>query len=66
MNVTPYDTDGNTSNWSTAEQDVVRDVWARVAEDYAPFDVDVTTQAPAAGGDHPVRFVRPAVRHARR
>ncbi|WP_405063069.1 PPC domain-containing protein [Kribbella sp. NBC_01505] len=47
VNVTPYDTDGNTGNWSTAEQDVVRDVWARVAEDYAPFDVDVTTQAPA-------------------
>jgi hypothetical protein len=47
VTVTPYDTDGNPSNWSTAEQDVVRDVWARVAEDYAPFDVDVTTQEPA-------------------
>ena len=47
VNVTPYDTNGNTSTWSTAEQDVVRDVWARIAEDYAPFDVDVTTQAPA-------------------
>ncbi|MEV6284513.1 zinc-dependent metalloprotease family protein [Kribbella sp. NPDC051770] len=47
VNVAAYDTDGNTSNWSTAEQDVVRDVWARIAEDYAPFDVDVTTQAPA-------------------
>ncbi|GAA0575411.1 hypothetical protein HPO96_16090 [Kribbella sandramycini] len=47
VNVTAYDTDGNTNNWSTAEQDVVRDVWARIAEDYAPFDVDVTTQAPA-------------------
>jgi hypothetical protein len=46
VNVTPYDTDGNPSNWSTAEQDVVREVWARVSEDYAPFDVDVTTQAP--------------------
>ncbi|MFC6158066.1 M12 family metallo-peptidase [Kribbella jiaozuonensis] len=48
VNVTPYDTDGNPNNWSTAEQDVVRDVWARVAEDYAPFDVDVTTQQPTA------------------
>ncbi len=47
VNVTPYDTNGNTSTWSTAEQDVVRDVWARIAEDYAPFDVDVTTQEPA-------------------
>ena len=26
-------------------QDVVRDVWARVAEDYAAFDVDVTTSS---------------------
>jgi len=48
VNVTAYDTDGNTANWSTAEQNVVREVWTRVAEDYAPFDVDVTTQAPAA------------------
>jgi hypothetical protein len=48
VNITPYDTDGNTSSWSTAEQDVVHDVWARVAEDYAPFDVDVTTQQPTA------------------
>ncbi|WP_328524805.1 M12 family metallo-peptidase [Kribbella sp. NBC_00359] len=48
VNVTAYDTDGNPNNWSTAEQDVVRDVWARVSEDYAPFDVDVTTQEPAA------------------
>jgi pre-peptidase/reprolysin-like metallo-peptidase family M12B len=47
VNITPYDTDGNPSNWSTTEQNVVREVWARVAEDYAPFDVDVTTQAPA-------------------
>ncbi|MBB6565501.1 pre-peptidase C-terminal domain-containing protein [Kribbella sandramycini] len=46
VNVSPYDTDGDPANYSTAEQDVVRDVWARVAEDYAAFDVDVTTQAP--------------------
>ncbi|MFI6831094.1 M12 family metallo-peptidase [Kribbella sp. NPDC050241] len=48
VNVTAYDTNGNPGTWSTAEQDVVRDVWSRVAEDYAPFDVDVTTQQPAA------------------
>ncbi|GAA1707900.1 hypothetical protein GCM10009745_64730 [Kribbella yunnanensis] len=46
VNVSAYDTDGDPANYSTAEQDVVRDVWARVAEDYASFDVDVTTQAP--------------------
>jgi hypothetical protein len=48
VNVSAYDTDGDPNNWSTAEQDVVHEVWARVAEDYAPFDVDVTTQEPAA------------------
>jgi hypothetical protein len=47
VNVTPYDTDGDPASFSTAEQDVVHEVWARVAEDYAPFDVDVTTQEPA-------------------
>jgi hypothetical protein len=46
VNVSPYDTDGNAAVFSTAEQDVVHEVWARVAEDYAPFDVDVTTQEP--------------------
>jgi hypothetical protein len=47
VNVSAYDTDGNPAVFSTAEQDVVHDVWARVAEDYATFDVDVTTQEPA-------------------
>ncbi|GAA1567216.1 hypothetical protein GCM10009804_24740 [Kribbella hippodromi] len=48
VNVGAYDTDGDPATFSTAEQDVVREVWARVAEDYAPFDVDVTTQEPSA------------------
>ncbi|GAA1109961.1 hypothetical protein GCM10009630_03730 [Kribbella jejuensis] len=48
VNITPYDTDGDPSSFGTAEQDVVHDVWARVAEDYASFDVDVTTQEPTA------------------
>ncbi|MEV5960613.1 pre-peptidase C-terminal domain-containing protein [Kribbella sp. NPDC051952] len=47
VNVSAYDTDGDPANFSTAEQDVVHEVWARVAEDYATFDVDVTTQEPA-------------------
>ncbi|HET6299470.1 MAG TPA: M12 family metallo-peptidase [Kribbella sp.] len=47
VNVTAYDTDGNAAVFGTAEQDVVHEVWARVAEDYAAFDVDVTTQQPA-------------------
>ena len=37
--------DGRAS-FSDAERDIVQDVWQRVAEDYAPFEVDVTTQDP--------------------
>jgi hypothetical protein len=44
--VAPWDADGAPDVFSTAEQDVIREVWARVAEDYKPFDVDVTTQRP--------------------
>ena len=43
-----YDTDGAPGTFSNAERSVVQSVWQRVAEDYAPFDVDVTTQDPGA------------------
>jgi hypothetical protein len=42
----PYDTDGNPGSFSTAERTVIQLVWAMVAEDFAPFDVNVTTQDP--------------------
>ncbi|MFN8508306.1 MAG: pre-peptidase C-terminal domain-containing protein [Dehalococcoidia bacterium] len=45
MAVGPYNTDGNAA-FSNTEQDVIQSVWQRVAEDYAPFDVDVTTEDP--------------------
>ena len=35
------------SAFSDAEKIAIQNMWAIVAEDYAPFDVDVTTQAPA-------------------
>ncbi|MEQ1530778.1 MAG: zinc-dependent metalloprotease family protein, partial [Methylococcales bacterium] len=41
-----YDTDGNPGAFSDAELNNIREIWQRVAEDYAPFDVDVTTQEP--------------------
>ena len=46
----PYDTDGNPAVFSDAERRVISDIWHRVAEDYAPFDIDVTTERPAAFG----------------
>lgn len=44
----PYDTDGDPASFSTAERTAVISIWQRVAEDYAPFDVDVTTADPGA------------------
>jgi PKD repeat protein len=44
----PFDTDGVPSTFSTAELQRIQYIWQRVAEDYAPFDVDVTTEAPTA------------------
>lgn len=42
----PYDTDGAPSTFSDAERRVIIDVWRHVAEDFAPFAVNVTTQDP--------------------
>lgn len=42
----PLDLDGRPSTWSQAEHDLIQDVFRRVAEDFAPFDVDVTTEDP--------------------
>ncbi len=42
----PYDTDGNKSSFSAAEVAAIREIWARVAEDYAPFNLNVTTAPP--------------------
>jgi PKD repeat protein len=44
----PFDLDGLPSSLSTTELERIQYIWQRVAEDYAPFDVDVTTQEPAA------------------
>lgn len=46
----PFDLDGNPSAWSTGELDVIQYIWQRVAEDFAPFEVDVTTQDPGIEG----------------
>jgi PKD repeat protein len=43
----PYSNDTTVSTaFSQAELDNIHSIWQRVAEDYAPFDVDVTTQDP--------------------
>ena len=45
----PYSTDSTvTTAYSQTELDNIYSIWQRVSEDYAPFDVDVTTQEPAS------------------
>jgi hypothetical protein len=44
----PYDVDGYPATFSDAEQANIQNIWARVAEDFKPFDVDVTTEPPTA------------------
>ena len=43
----PYDIDGVPGSFSDAEMQRIQYIWQRVAEDYAPFDVDVTTELPS-------------------
>jgi PKD repeat protein len=42
----PFDMDGSPSNWSITEKDRIQKIWQRVAEDFAAFGVDVTTEDP--------------------
>ncbi|MCB1639769.1 MAG: hypothetical protein KDI15_13080, partial [Thiothrix sp.] len=46
----PYDLDGNPAGFSTTETSAINEIWRRIAEDYAPFNVDVTTEPPARFG----------------
>ena len=38
--------DGNAGAFNNRERTVIQEVWRRVAEDFAPFDVNVTTRDP--------------------
>ncbi|MDC8759890.1 PKD domain-containing protein [Janthinobacterium fluminis] len=46
-NYPAFSLDGVPATFSDAERLLIQKVWQRVAEDYAAFDVDVTTEAPA-------------------
>ena len=58
INSPAYDIDGDYASFSAAEHERMQLVWQIVAEDYRPFEVDVTTQDPgpaalsySGGGD---------------
>lgn len=43
-----FDLDKNVATFNTSEQILIQKIWARVKEDYAAFDVDITTESPAS------------------
>lgn len=45
---TVFSADADLTTFSDAEQVIIKRIWQRVAEDYAPFQIDVTTQRPAS------------------
>jgi hypothetical protein len=47
-----WDPSGNGAAFSDAELTSIQTIWQYVAEDYAPFDVDVTTADPGPAGIH--------------
>ncbi|MEX2176844.1 MAG: choice-of-anchor D domain-containing protein [Pirellulaceae bacterium] len=52
-----FDRDGDPTTFSLGELNAIQEVWARVAEDYAPFQIDVTTIAPGSLADRAVAHI---------
>ena len=48
INAPAFSLDSDLTTYSPTELAAIQEVWARVAEDYAPFQVDVTTESPSA------------------
>ncbi|WP_432696106.1 Ig-like domain-containing protein [Marinobacterium sp. YM272] len=45
-----FDTDGDPSSFNDSERAQIAEIWHRVSEDMAPFDIDVTTEDPGSFG----------------
>jgi PKD repeat protein len=50
LHMRPYDTNGDDGVFTQGELDDIAEVWKRVAEDFAPYDIDVTTEEPESFG----------------
>lgn len=53
----PYSEDADTSTFDQGEMNTIADVWRRMADDFAPFDLDVTTEPPPAFGPTTMRVM---------
>ncbi len=47
LNALPYNVEGDGATFSALERTRIVDIWHRVTEDLAPYDIDVTTERPA-------------------
>jgi hypothetical protein len=47
VDAAPFDADGDPASFGAAERATIRSIWERVSQDFAPFEVDVTTEEPA-------------------
>ncbi len=52
-----FDVDGNPAVFNADELNRIAEIWHRIAEDYAAFDVDVTTEEPAVFTSHTGRLL---------
>lgn len=43
----PFSVDSDYETYNETEQTIISNVWMRAAEDFAPFNIDVTTERPA-------------------
>lgn len=52
-----FSSDNDFNTFSDSERQAIRRIWLRVAEDYAPFNIDVTTERPATLGNRTAHVV---------
>jgi hypothetical protein len=52
-----FSSDSDFTTFSDSERQAIRRVWLRVAEDYAPFNIDVTTERPVTFGNRTAHVV---------
>ena len=45
--IAPFNLDGDPNTFNATELQRILNIWKRVAEDYSPFDVDVSIEEPA-------------------
>jgi hypothetical protein len=57
FNALAFSTDADRTTFSDSERALIVEIWDRVAEDYAPFDIDVTTEEPATFDSHTGRVL---------